>query len=112
MLIPTRKFLIALILLLGLAAAPALAQEDIAQVGVDAVIVEPLAQTAPVIGRLVTTQAGTVAARINGAVDSVRVEVGDRVAKGDALYRIHAHFSSDFKFATDHAAAGDGYLIE
>jgi RND family efflux transporter MFP subunit len=85
MLIPTRKFLIALILLLGLAAAPALAQEDIAQVGVDAVIVEPLAQTAPVIGRLVTTQAGTVAARINGAVDSVRVEVGDRVAKGDVL---------------------------
>jgi thymidine phosphorylase len=39
-------------------------------------------------------------------------KVGDRVAKGDALYRIHAHFSSDFKFATDHAAAGDGYLIE
>jgi len=39
-------------------------------------------------------------------------KVGDRVAKGDALYRIHAHFAADFKFATDHAAADDGYLIE
>ena len=54
-------------------------------VGVDAVIVEPLVQTAPVIGRLVTSQAGTVAARINGAVDIVRVQVGDRVTKGDIL---------------------------
>ena len=39
-------------------------------------------------------------------------KVGDRVAKGDALYRIHAHFAADFKFATDHAAANNGYLIE
>ena len=80
-----RHILIALALLLGLAAAPTLAQEDAAVVGVDAVIVEPLLQTAPVMGRLVTSQAGTVAARINGAVDVVRVQVGDRVTKGDVL---------------------------
>ncbi len=39
-------------------------------------------------------------------------KVGDRVAKGDALYRIHAHFEADFKFATDYAVEDDGYRIE
>jgi thymidine phosphorylase len=38
-------------------------------------------------------------------------KVGDRVVRGDALYRIHAHFKADFKFATDHAAEDDGYLL-
>jgi RND family efflux transporter MFP subunit len=82
---PTRVFYIVFALIFGLAGGSALAQSDAALVGVDAVIVKPLSQTAPVIGRLVTNQAGTVAARINGAVEVVRVQVGDRVAKGDVL---------------------------
>lgn len=38
-------------------------------------------------------------------------KVGEKVSRGDALYRIHAHFKSDFKFATDFAAADDGYVL-
>lgn len=39
-------------------------------------------------------------------------KVGDSVSKGETLYRVHAHFTSDFKFATDHAAIDDGYRIK
>lgn len=85
---PIRQFLSALALFFVLAAAPAVAQEDAAVVGVDAVIVEPLLQTAPVMGRLVTSQAGAVAAQTNGAVESVHVQIGDRVAKGDVLVEL------------------------
>jgi len=55
------------------------------QVGVDSVITEPLRQTVPVIGRFVARQTGVVAARINGPVGEFRVEVGDRVEKGDVI---------------------------
>ncbi len=55
------------------------------QVGVDVVITEPLRQTVPVIGRFVARQTGVVAARINGPVGVFRVEVGDRVEKGDVI---------------------------
>ena len=72
------------ILWIGLGAV--LAQDDMAAtVDVDEVIAEARFQTAPVLGRLVATEAGTVNARINGAVDTVLVEVGDRVTKGDVL---------------------------
>ncbi len=55
------------------------------EVGVDAVITEPLSQTVPVIGRFVARQAGVVAARINGPIKKFLVEVGDRVDKGDVI---------------------------
>jgi len=54
-------------------------------VRVDAVVSQPLSQTVPVIGRLVASQAGEVAARIDGPIASFKVEVGDRVAKGDVI---------------------------
>ncbi|CAN0415617.1 unnamed protein product, partial [Discosporangium mesarthrocarpum] len=54
-------------------------------VRVDAVIVEPKSQTYPVIGRLVAQRTGNVAARINGAVVEMNVNVGDRVKKGDII---------------------------
>ncbi|MFQ5972572.1 MAG: efflux RND transporter periplasmic adaptor subunit [Alphaproteobacteria bacterium] len=56
-----------------------------ALVEVDAVITEPLGQTTEVIGTLVATQAGVVAARVSGPVDEMRVDVGDRVKRGDVL---------------------------
>jgi RND family efflux transporter MFP subunit len=49
------------------------------RVGVDKVRLQSLAQTVPVIGRLVARQAGVVASRIGGPVASIQVEVGDRV---------------------------------
>ncbi|MDH3693638.1 MAG: efflux RND transporter periplasmic adaptor subunit [Gammaproteobacteria bacterium] len=64
------------------------AQEEPALVGVDAVKTEPLIQTIPVIGRLVPRQAGTVAARINGPVQHVLVEAGDRVQKNDVIAQL------------------------
>lgn len=54
-------------------------------VGIDEVHVEPLAQTQPVIGRFVARQAGEVAARTEGAVTEMNVQVGDRVAAGDVI---------------------------
>lgn len=54
-------------------------------VQVDAVISEPFGQTAPVIGRLVSRQAGVVAARIAGAVAQMHVQVGDHVEEGDLM---------------------------
>ena len=55
------------------------------QVGVDAVITEPLRQTVPVIGRFVARQTGVAAARVSGPVGEIRVEVGDRVKAGDVI---------------------------
>jgi len=54
-------------------------------VSVDAVRLEPLSQTIAIIGRLVARQAGRVAAQVAGAVVDIKVEVGDRVEKGQVL---------------------------
>mgnify|MGYP001793313292 CR=1 FL=1 len=87
------KFRASALAVLGLAALaiiptvsmPAQAQQEPAMVRVDAVRSEPLTQTVPVIGRLVARQAGSVAARIGGAIREFRVQVGDRVTAGDVL---------------------------
>ncbi len=55
------------------------------QVGVDVVSRTDVEQTFPVIGRLVPRRSGTVAARIEGPVERVAVEVGDRVEAGAVL---------------------------
>ncbi len=77
---------VALALTLGalLAAFPASAQEEKqtqepALVGVDEVRAEPLNRRVPALGRLVARQAGAVSARIGGPVESILVQVGDRV---------------------------------
>ncbi|MCY4451373.1 MAG: efflux RND transporter periplasmic adaptor subunit [Immundisolibacterales bacterium] len=56
-----------------------------ALVEVDAVREEPIAQTAPVVGRVVPREHGTVAATIGGPVAEVAVRIGDRVQAGDVL---------------------------
>ncbi len=48
-------------------------------VQVDAVKIEPMVQTMPIIGRLVASQAGVVASRIEAPVAVVKVHVGDHV---------------------------------
>lgn len=63
---------------------PVLAQ-DATIVGVDEVRAEPLAQTVPVIGRVVSDKAGRVAAQGAGAVVRLHVQVGDRVKAGQLL---------------------------
>ncbi len=55
------------------------------RVGTDRVRLEPLQQKVPVIGRFVAPQAGVVAASIGGLVGAFRVDVGDRVEKGDVV---------------------------
>ena len=71
--------------LLFMPLAAAIAQEQTVPVRVDAVRAVPLAQSVPVIGRLVPRQAGSVAARIDGAVEEVLFEVGDRVEAGQEI---------------------------
>ena len=55
---------------------------------IDTVIVEPLAQTTPVLGRFVARQSGVVAALTRGPVSKLLVDVGDRVNKGDVLVQL------------------------
>ena len=38
-------------------------------------------------------------------------KVGDPVQQGESLYRIHAAFAADFRFATELAAGGHGYQL-
>lgn len=76
--------------LAALAITPAIAQERPALVQVDAVRIEPLNQTRPVLGRIVTKRQGQVAARVGGLVTSVEIDVGDRVAQGDVLVELDA----------------------
>jgi RND family efflux transporter MFP subunit len=78
------------IILLGLMMVIELvfAQSQVALVGVDPVRREPLAQTVPVIGRLVARQSGVVAARTAGYVEKLYVEVGDRVERKQILARL------------------------
>lgn len=64
------------------------AQDRPAVVKVDLVRTETMAQTVPVLGRLVARQGGAVAARIAGAVAEVPVAVGDRVERGQLLARL------------------------
>ena len=56
-----------------------------ALVEVDAVREEPIAQTTPVVGRVVPREHGTVAATIGGPVAEVAVRIGNRVQAGDVL---------------------------
>ncbi|MEM7195701.1 MAG: efflux RND transporter periplasmic adaptor subunit [Pseudomonadota bacterium] len=64
------------------------AQQPPALVSVDEVVLEPFAQTVPVIGRLVASQNGLVAAKIAGAIDAIMVETGDRVTAGQPIAQI------------------------
>jgi RND family efflux transporter MFP subunit len=65
---------------------PAMAQDPPAMlVRVEKVRTEPLTQTVPIIGRLVSLRMGDIAARISGPVEGIQVEVGDRVTKGQVI---------------------------
>lgn len=46
-----------------------------------------------------------------GAGVDLLKKVGDPVTEGEPLYRVHACFQADFKFATEYAAAANGYTI-
>ncbi|MFP6731172.1 MAG: efflux RND transporter periplasmic adaptor subunit [Alphaproteobacteria bacterium] len=80
-----RYLILALALVASVAATPARAQDEATLVQVDAVKREPLRQTFTVIGRLVARQRGDVAARVAGPVAEMRVQVGDRVRRGDVI---------------------------
>ncbi|WP_420549443.1 efflux RND transporter periplasmic adaptor subunit [Curvivirga sp.] len=59
--------------------------QQAALVGVDEVQGEPLGQTIPVLGRLVAQQRSQVAALVDGPIEKMDVQIGDRVVKGDTL---------------------------
>ncbi len=71
-------------------------------VSLDSVIAEPLAQTVPVLGRLVARQSGVVASQVRGAVVEMRLEVGDRVERGQIVAVLAA---GRMQAARDRAAA-------
>jgi RND family efflux transporter MFP subunit len=91
----------------------ALAQQE-TKVGVDQVKTEVLKQTLPVIGRLIATRAGVIAARISGPIKEMKVRVGDRVEQGDVIahlvdnsldwrYKLTKAETSEAKAATNKA---------
>lgn len=66
-------------------AATAAEEQASTLVVVDAVRLEPLKQTLPVIGRMIANQKGIIAARIKGPVKTIDVQVGDRVKTGEVI---------------------------
>jgi RND family efflux transporter MFP subunit len=76
--------LVCLLAILGFARAPVFAQQP-SLVRVEEARYEPLTQTIPVIGRLISLQTGDVAARVAGPVDNMLVRVGERVTKGQVI---------------------------
>lgn len=67
-------------------APPVLAQTPEGMlVRVEQVRVQPMSQTVPIVGRLVSMRMGDIAARIDGPVEAIRAEVGDRVGQGQVL---------------------------
>ncbi len=61
---------------------------------VDAVTREPLVQAFTVIGRLVARQRGVISANTRGSLAEMRVDVGDRVARGDVVALINPNRST------------------
>ena len=59
--------------------------EEPTPVGVDTVNQQPMSQTIPVIGRLVSLQSGVVSARTGGPVAKLRVDVGDHLQRNDVI---------------------------
>ena len=81
---------------IAVASAPALAQgkptpakakkkQRVTRVVIDTVRREPMRQTIPILGRFVARQTGPVAARVAGAIEEFRVDVGNRVSEGDVV---------------------------
>ena len=54
-------------------------------VAVDTVIREPVNDTIQIIGQIVSTQSGSVAAKISGPVKKIFVKIGDKVKQGQTL---------------------------
>ncbi len=105
----------AFFLLPFLAITPVVAQDQPALVQVDAVRIEPLDQTRPLLGRIVTKRQGQVAARVGGLVSAVAVDVGDRVERGDVLVELDAEpvqYALDLADAEYAAAAADRRTAE
>jgi thymidine phosphorylase len=84
-------------------------------------------QPAPLVYEVTARKAGTVTsidnyrmariARLAGApmdkgsgVDLLK-KLGDPVAQGEPLYRVHARFPADFRFAKAFIESGNGYRV-
>ena len=76
------------------------------KVGVDRVKIEALKQTIPVIGRLIATRAGVIAARISGPIKEMNVRVGDRVDQGDVIAYLVDN-SLDWRYQLTQAEASE-----
>jgi thymidine phosphorylase len=61
--------------------------------------------------RLVRLARLTGAPKVRGAGVDLFRKLGDPVRRGEPLYRVHAEFSSDLRFALAWAAQGNGYAI-
>lgn len=72
------------VLALAAGSLPAAAQQP-ALVVTDPVVEESMVQTVPVLGRLVSRQISQIAARVEGPIEEVLVDVGSRVETGDPL---------------------------
>ncbi len=86
-----RALILAIAIAVAFVASSAAQQGDQpALVGVDAVRLEPLAQTVPLLGRLIPRRSGVVAARTQGPVAMFAVEVGDHVETGQVIATLNA----------------------
>lgn len=66
-------------------AAAVVHAQPAALVSADAVVTQTFTQTVPLVGKLVAKQSGPATTRIAGIVERMRVQVGDRVARGQVV---------------------------
>lgn len=88
---------------LALGLASSVAAQEPSLVRVEAVRFEPLTQTVPVIGRLVSLRSGNIAARIGGPVKQIFVKVGSRVTQDQVI----AHLDDETLKADKDLAASE-----
>ncbi len=72
------------------AAAPAAQAQRASVVRVETVTLKPVTQTVPLIGRLVATRSGNIAAQIGGTVDEILFKIGDKVKSGQIIARLNS----------------------
>ena len=106
------RLALALAALAFVIASPVVAQDAATTVRVDAVRTEPFAQTVPILGRLVAAQRGEVAARVAAAVETLAVQVGDRVEAGEAVAELDRdRLQASAALATARVSAAEAQIV-
>ena len=85
--------------------------QRVSTVRVEPVKTKPFSQTVSIIGRLVATRSGKIAARIEGPIEKI-LEIGDRVEKEGVIAQLNPDIlKTDYQFAESELAESRADLL-